>query len=79
VPTGTREIHSEETNERVVSFLSIRVRFVTNNSYAICGPRDSCVTKTQKEGPAPQGSRECRAIEADWPAGGPARAFLREL
>ncbi len=65
-----------ETNEMVASFRSIRVRFATANSYAICGPNDSWVTKPQKEGPAPQGSRECRAIEADWPAGGPARACL---
>ena len=79
VPTRTRKVilsTASETNEKVASFRSIRVIFVTANYYAICGPDNSCVTKRQKEGPAPQGSRECRAIEADWPAGGPARACL---
>src|SRR5687768_1000681 len=79
VPTRTPDIilsTASETNEKVTSFRSIRVIFVTANYYAICGPHHSSVTKRQKEGPAPQGSRECRAIEADWPAGGPARACL---
>src|SRR5688572_20732740 len=79
VPTRTANVilsTASETNEKVTSFRSIRVIFVTANYYAICGPHHSSVTNRQKEGPAPQGSRECRAIEADWPAGGPARACL---